>query len=78
MKQRVSCIILVEVRDKLGRPPVEATVAVLKRLGVLTLPVGEAVKKIELMIDAGHRYLNFEIEICPGICLALGTSLPEY
>lgn len=78
MKQRVSCIILVDLRRELGKPPVEATVAVLRRLGVLTLPFDDAVKKIEGMIDAGHRYMNFEQEICPGICLALGKSLREY
>lgn len=78
MKQRISCIVLVELRHELGKPPVEATVAVLKRLGVVTLPFVDAVKKIEAMIDAGHRYVNFEQEICAGICLALGTSLLEY
>ena len=78
MKQRISCIILVELRHELEKPPVEATVAVLKQLGVLTLPFVQAVKKIKEMIDAGHRYVNFEQEISAGICLALGISLPEY
>ena len=71
-------MILVDLRDELGRPPIESTVVVLRRLGVLTASLKEGTKQVQSMVDAGHRYRNFEREICAGICLTLGKTLREY
>lgn len=78
MKQRIACLVLVELRDSLDRPSYELTAALLHRTGIIPTSLSAASKTIKTMIDAGHRYRNLQRESSHGLALVLGISLPEY
>ncbi|EMC97239.1 hypothetical protein BAUCODRAFT_444734 [Baudoinia panamericana UAMH 10762] len=78
MKQRLACLVLVELRDLIGRPSVETTAAILCSTGILAASFDHAVKTTSTMIDAGHRYINMEKNIARGLALVVGTNLREY
>ena len=78
MKQRIACLVLVDLRDSMGRPSDEDTATLLCRTGVIPTGYSAALKTIKAMVDAGHRYRNLQLEISPGLALVLGTALPEY
>lgn len=77
MKQRLACLVLVEIRDSMHRPPIPTTAEMLRRESIILCDQESAIKMIEDMLDAGHRYQNLEAKIHPGICLALGKASPE-
>jgi hypothetical protein len=78
MKQRIACLVLVDLRDSMGRPSDENTATLLCRTGIIPTGRSAALKLIRAMVDAGHRYRNLQLEISPGLALVLGISLPEY
>lgn len=78
MKQRIACLVLVDLRDSMGRPSDEDTAALLCRTGIIMAGRAVALKTIRAMVDAGHRYRNLQSEISSGLPLVLGISLPEY
>lgn len=78
MKQRVACLVLVDLRDRIGRPSIEETASLLCRTGVIAAGEKRAIKIVNAMVDAGHRYRNLELNTSSGIALVLGTSLPEF
>jgi hypothetical protein len=77
MKQRVACLVLVDFRDGIGRPSVQNTAALLCQTGIIATTLSKAVKTVNAMIDAGHRYRNLELNTKSGLVLVLGISLPE-
>lgn len=77
MKQRVACLVLVDFRDGIGRPSVQDTAALLYQTGIIATTLSKAVKTVNAMVDAGHRYRNLELNTTHGLALVLGTSLPE-
>jgi hypothetical protein len=77
MKQRLACLVLVDFRDGIGRPSVEETATLLFQTGIIPTALSRAVKIVNAMIDAGHRYRNLELNTTSGISLVLGIFLPE-
>ncbi|KAM0711466.1 hypothetical protein Q7P35_000832 [Cladosporium inversicolor] len=77
MKQRVACLVLVDFRDGIGRPSVEDTATILYQTGIIPTTLSKAIKTVNTMVDTGHRYRNLELNTTPGLCLVLGTLLPE-
>jgi hypothetical protein len=77
MKQRLACLVLVDFRDGIGRPSVQDTAALLCQTGIIATTLCKAVKTVNAMIDAGHRYRNLELNTKSGLALVLGISLPE-
>lgn len=77
MKQRVACLVLVDFRDGIGRPSIQDTAALLYHTGIIATTLSKAVKTVNAMVDAGHRYRNLELNTIHGLALVLGTSLPE-
>jgi hypothetical protein len=77
MKQRVVCLVLVDFRDGIGRPSVQDTAALLYQTGIIPTTLSRATKTVNSMVDAGHRYRNLELNTTSGLCLVLGTLLPE-
>lgn len=77
MKQRLACLVLVDFRDAIGRPPVEETAALLHQTGIIPTALSKAIKTVNAMVDAGHRYRNLELNVAPGLALVLGISLSE-
>ena len=77
MKQRVACLILVDFRDGIGRPSVEDTATILYQTGIIPTTLSKAIKTVNAMVDAGHRYRNLELNTTSGLCLVLGILLPE-
>lgn len=78
MKQRIACLVLVELRDSLGCPSYEHTAALLHDTGIIPTSRSTASKTIKTMIDAGHRYRLLQRDSSRGLTLVLGISLPEY
>lgn len=78
MKQRLACLVLVDFRDGIGRPSVQDTAALLYQTGIIATTLSKAVKTVNAMIDAGHRYRNLELNTKSGLALVLGISLPEF
>jgi hypothetical protein len=77
MKQRVACLVLVDFRDGIGRPSVQDTAALLYQTGIIPTTLTRAIKTVNTMVDAGHRYRNLELNTTSGLCLVLGILLPE-
>jgi hypothetical protein len=77
MKQRLACLVLVDFRDGIGRPSVEETATLLFQTGIFPTALSRAVKTVNAMIDAGHRYRNLELNTTSGTSLVLGIFLPE-
>ena len=78
MKQRLACLVLVDLRDGVGRPSIEDTAALLWHNGIIATSFEKAIKTVKAMIDDGHRYRNLQQHTADGIALVLGISLPEY
>lgn len=78
MKQRLACMILVDLRDGLGRPSIEDTASLLLSTGIVASSRRNAIDTVKQMIDKGHRYRNLHQNICPGLALVLGIALPEH
>lgn len=78
MKQRIACIVLVDLRDGIGRPSVDETADLLLRTGIISTSRQDANKLVNSMIDKGHRYKNLQQGTSAGVALVLGISLPEY
>jgi hypothetical protein len=78
MKQRIACLVLVDLRDSIGRPSDEDTAALLCRTGIIPTTRSAALKTIKAMVDAGHRHRNLQHESSRGLALVLGISLPEH
>lgn len=77
MKKRLACLVLVDIRDGMQRPSIAETAQILRQEGVVCFNQKDAVKLIEGMVNAGHRYRNMEKTVRGGICMALGTGLAE-
>lgn len=77
MKQRLACLVLIDLRDRIGEPSFEATAAYLCSAGVFSTSAA-ALAVFRKMIDAGSRYRNLETALgTSGVCLALGSGLSE-
>lgn len=77
MIQRMSCIVLVAIHDWMQRPEIDSFLEYTS-VGDIQLTGTTSIKKVvAAMIDWGHRYANIEQMLGQGICLCLGTELPE-
>ena len=77
MVQRIACIVLVEIRDWMGRPAVDDITDSVHVAQIVNVPAVDIKKIVVNMIDWGHRYKNLEKDLDRGICLSLGIDLPE-
>lgn len=74
----MACIVLVDLRDDIGRPSVEETAERLLSAGIFTGSRSMAITTVNKMVDKGHRYRNLHLNVCDGLALVLGIALPEY
>lgn len=77
MAQRMACIVLVKIHNRMGRPPIDTVASAVHAGRVVDLSVKGIKKTVGTMIDWGHRYGNIEVVLGKGICLALGSDLSE-
>lgn len=77
MAQRIACIVLVDIRDLMGRPPIDVIACAVHVAHVVDVSAEDIKRTVEKMIDCGHRYNNMERRLGRGICLSLGSDLPE-
>lgn len=77
MKQRMACIVLVDLRDEIGRPSIKDTAELLLSTGILAGSRHSAIATVNRMVDRGHRYRNLHLNVCDGLALVLGIALPE-
>ena len=68
---------LVEFREEIGQPPIEATAQFLHVSGGFGRDVDEATRILNTMIESGHKYKQVEGEIGAGVCFVLPTDIGE-
>lgn len=77
MVQRLSCLVLVRYRARAGPTPLEVTAQALHECASLDRTYQNAMSALVNMIERGDSYESLERDVGGGVCLVLGTSLPE-
>lgn len=73
----MACIVLVDIRDWMGRPPIDIVANAVHVTYIADLSAVQIERTMEKMIGWGHRYKNMENVLDRGICLSLGNDLSE-
>ncbi len=68
---------LVEFREEIGTPSVEATADFLHYFAAFGRDVEEATKILNIMIDHGSKYKQLENLLGVGVCFVLPTNIGE-
>ncbi|OQN95382.1 hypothetical protein B0A48_18617 [Cryoendolithus antarcticus] len=77
MAQRIACIVLVEIHQRMGQPPADVIAETVQIGRGIGHNPNEVEKTVVAMLDFGHRYKNLEITVDGGIALVLGCELSE-